>query len=106
MKVKLIHESTGYGYTANVTNWIVEDPENINTALRIKEEAVVEISDKIAPHFHNLVNVETGEIVSRSFSLIDITVEDVRKKYKLFEDNTELRTDLKKVFKNKKENKD
>jgi len=101
MRVQLIKESTGFGYGSKVIQWLVQDSENINTANRLKEGQICEIPDKVAIGFHNIVNVETGEIISLSYNLQDITKEEIKEKYQIedFKQSTELKKNVSKILK-------
>lgn len=81
MKVKLIKESSGFGFNSTVANWIVKDEENLVLLEKIKQGFDVEIPDSIAKNIQNLVCIETGEIISKVFKL-NISSDEVSKKYK------------------------
>ena len=81
MRVRLIQESSGFGYSGNIVSWIVENDENLGKIQKLEKGNTVEIPDKIAKSIYNLVNVETGEVISYNHSLL-ITIEDVMKRYK------------------------
>lgn len=90
MRVKLIKESSGFGYGSKVINWMVSDPENLNTLNRLKSGNICEIPKNIASGIHNIVNVETGEIVSTQCSLVGITREEVKNRYKTQKDTSHI----------------
>jgi hypothetical protein len=81
MKVKLINESTGFGFNSVVAEWLAQNIENGLLINKIPTGEIIDIPDKIALNCHNLVNVETGEIASKFYSLT-INLEDL-KKYKI-----------------------
>lgn len=80
MKVKLISESTGFGYSGKIANWIVSQEEHIQTLEKLQSGLTVEIPEKIAKNIFNLVDVETGAVISYVANLF-ITNEEVKKKY-------------------------
>jgi hypothetical protein len=81
MKVKLIPESSGFGYSGKIVNWIVESDENLGKLQKLQKGNTVEIPEKIAKSIYNLVNVETGEIISYNHSVF-ITTDEVIMKHK------------------------
>jgi hypothetical protein len=100
MRVQVIKESTGFGFTSKAVSWISSDPENLNSVNRLKDGQIVEIPERIAHHFHNLVNVETGKIISLSFNLNKGTsVDKIKQAYKKEEDRTQIRQDVSRVLK-------
>lgn len=81
MRVRLIQESTGFGYSGNTVNWIVESDENLGKIQKLQKGVIVEIPEKIAKGIYNLVNVETGEVISYQHSIF-IPIEEVMIRYK------------------------
>ena len=81
MRVKLIQESSGFGYSGGIVNWIVESDENLGKIQKLSNGNVVEIPEKIAKSIYNLVNVETGEVISYKHSL-SISKDEVLMRYK------------------------
>lgn len=101
MRVKLVQESSGFGYSGKLANWLAESDEHIGLMQKLKAGKVVEIPDKYARMIYNLVNVETGEIISRRHSLF-IDAEKIAKIYKEHgkEDLLETKETLKNTFTN------
>lgn len=64
MKVRLIKESSGFGYSSKIVEWMVESDENMGKLEKIKKGKTVEIPERIAKRIHNLVDVETGNSIS------------------------------------------
>jgi hypothetical protein len=64
MKVRLIKESSGFGYSSKIVEWMVSSEENMGKLEKIKKGKTVEIPERIAKRIHNLVDVETGNIIS------------------------------------------
>jgi len=81
VRVKLIQESSGFGYSGGIVNWIVESDENLGKIQKLSNGNVVEIPEKIAKSIYNLVNVETGEVISYKHSL-SISKDEVLMRYK------------------------
>lgn len=81
MLVKLIEESSGFGYTTDVVNWMVRDEEHVSAIEMLKAGFEVEIPENIAKRIKNLVSVETGEIISKKYD-VHISKEEIVRKYK------------------------
>ena len=103
MRVQLIKESSGFGYTAKIVEWLTQDEENIFTLNRLQEGQIVELPSNIAPDVHNLVNIETGTIVSKMCILNSITVNQVKELYGKNLSAGEVRSQVEQVFKIKKQ---
>jgi len=99
MRVKLIQESSGFGYSGGIVNWIVESDENLGKIQKLSNGNVVEIPEKIAKSIYNLVNVETGEVISYKHSL-SISKDEVLMRYKEHgkEEITKTRENLKETL--------
>jgi hypothetical protein len=69
MKVRLILESSGFGYSNGAINWMVEDPDNLGVMEKLSKHMTVDIPARIVPSIHNLINVETGEFPSQIYDL-------------------------------------
>lgn len=80
MKVRLINESSGFGYSSKISTWIGENEEHLGKLKNIQKGDTVEIPEKIAISIHNLVNVETGEIISRRSS-VKLSSNEIKKRY-------------------------
>lgn len=102
MRVRLVNESSGFGYSSNVVNWMVQSEENLGKIQKLQKGSIVEIPEKIAMSIYNLVNVETGEIIS-SRNTINISTSEVIKNYKESgkEEIVKTRESLKTVFEEK-----
>ena len=99
MRVKLIQESSGFGCSGGIVNWIVESDENLGKIQKLSNGNVVEIPEKIAKSIYNLVNVETGEVISYKHSL-SISKDEVLMRYKEHgkEEITKTRENLKETL--------
>lgn len=80
MRVRLISESTGFGYKGSIVSWISEAEENVQLLEKLQSGLTVEIPARIAKAIFNLVDVETGEVVS-SRTTLTTSLEEIKKKY-------------------------
>jgi len=100
MRVQLIKESTGFGFNSMVANWSVEDIENITLLEKVKKGIIVELPERVAINIYNLVDVDSGEIVSK-ISNASITSNELKLKYKSTKEDTKLKAEIKASFKPK-----
>lgn len=80
MKIQLIKESSGFGYSRQVCTWLSADIENINKINSFRQGEVIEVPEVVAISFHNAVDVETGIVVSKHKDLT-ITEEALKHRY-------------------------
>ena len=80
MRVQFVKESSGFGYRSKIATWLAESDENLGKLQKLQKGNVVEIPNHIAGSIHNLVNVETGEVISGR-SEIHISKDEIKKRY-------------------------
>ena len=80
MRVRLIPESTGFGYSGKIVDWITEAEDHVQLLEKLQSGLTVEFPARIARSIFNLVDVETGEVVSTRTTLM-ISKEEIKKKY-------------------------
>lgn len=104
VRVQLVAESSGWGYKLIVGQWAVEDPENLAALTKLSRGGIVQIPIYIAEQIANLVNVETGEMVS-IVNQIRLSEDALRQKYKKEESDpvkSEIKESVQKMKKSKK----
>lgn len=80
MRVKLVKESSGFGYSYKISSWLAQSDENMGLLKKLQKGAVVELPEKVAMSIHNLVDIETGKMISRRYQL-SITEDEVKHRY-------------------------
>jgi len=96
LKIRLIRESSGFGYTSYIPGWIAENGENAVTLKDLRNGKAVVLPETTAKNLYNVVDVSTGNIVSSHYSLVGITKEEVASKYlEVAEAPKEIKSDTK-----------
>jgi hypothetical protein len=80
MRVQVIRESTGFGYSQKIIDWITEADENLGKLEKLKKGEIVEIPERITRGIYNLVDVETGLVVSRR-TFTELSPEEIKRIY-------------------------
>jgi uncharacterized protein (UPF0335 family) len=97
MRVRLIQESSGFGYNSKVVSWLAKDSENYATVLALAEGQIRDIPENVARNCHNLVDTATGKIISKSYS---ITIPEAQLEKYIDKTTTEIKSigaDIKKI---------
>ena len=94
MRVKLIKESSGWGYGAVAAAFMVESPENFGLFSDLKKGKAVDIPSGVAKSLHNIVSVETGAVISKK-AMVRLSPEEVKAKYQEAPKKKEIRNKLK-----------
>lgn len=94
MKVKLVKESSGYGYGRAAAIFMSESAENFGLLGDFRKGRAVELPAMVAKSLHNTVNVQTGEVVSKK-AMIRLNPEEVKSKYQEAKPKQEIRSKLK-----------
>lgn len=99
MKVKLIKESSGLGYRSNLVSWLVSNEENLAALDRLSQNLEVDIPKEKAKLIYNLVDVETGEVIS-NYSNLTISKNEIKKRYqnKKYIKQAEVKTEIRKII--------
>lgn len=103
MKIKLIKESTGFGYNTVVANWIAEDQEHLGLLRKFMNYQAIEVPENVARGLNNAIDVETGRLANPSRCKLHTAVEKLKPLYMTQQDvqNKEIKKEIKKAFKPK-----
>lgn len=82
MKIRLIKQSTGFGYGNQVCEWLGSNIENITLLNEFKKGNTIDVPEKTARSFHNAVDVETGVVISK-YKDLKISEDKVSELYKV-----------------------
>lgn len=80
MRVRLVQESSGFGFNQRIIPWMTESEENLHLLEKLQTGVACELPENIAKNIWNLVDIETGKIVSLRSSF-EISIEEVSKRY-------------------------
>ena len=94
MRVKLVKESSGYGYGRVAATFMTESAENFGLFSDLRKGRTVNLPAAVAKSLHNIVSVETGAVISKK-AMIRLTPEEVKAKYQEAPKKKEIRNKLK-----------